>query len=58
MVIAFAALFLAGVAITISILWGLFGTVFQVAFARHYKIFNGIMGLLLLYVALSILGWV
>jgi len=29
-----------------------------VALARHYKVFNGIMGLLLLYVALSILGWV
>jgi threonine/homoserine/homoserine lactone efflux protein len=57
-VIAFSALFLAGVAITSNILWALFGTVFQVALARHYKIFNGIMGLLLLYVALSILGWV
>jgi hypothetical protein len=29
-----------------------------VALARHYKVFNGIMGFLLLYVALSILGWV
>jgi threonine/homoserine/homoserine lactone efflux protein len=57
-VIVFAALFLAGVAITSNILWALFGTVFQVALARHYKIFNGIMGLLLLYVAFSILGWV
>jgi cysteine/O-acetylserine efflux protein len=57
-VIAFSALFLAGVAITSNILWALFGTVFQVALARHYKIFNGIMGLLLLYVAFSILGWV
>jgi len=57
-VITFAALFLAGVAIMGNILWALFGTVFQVALARHYKVFNGIMGLLLLYVALSILGWV
>jgi threonine/homoserine/homoserine lactone efflux protein len=53
-----SAVLLAGVAISGNILWALFGTVFQVALAKHYKVFNGIMGLLLLYVALSILGWV
>lgn len=57
-VIAASAFFLAGLSVTSNILWALFGTIFQVALAKHYKIFNTIMGLLLLYVALSILGWV
>lgn len=52
------ALLLSGVALTSTAVWASFGAVFSRFLYKYHKQFNVIMSLLLVYSALSILGWV
>lgn len=53
-VLVFFSLFLAGVSFLSTGSWALFGSLFQRFMKKHYKVFNTVMALLLVYCAVSL----